>query len=298
MLITQTGTNSEKNIYKIQEDASGVPYATDFTGVTLPTYTAGTNTGTVFETGMIEWDGKFWLGHSSYNTPYRTEIYSWDGSSSTFTEHSLSSVRVNWYDYIANNQGYLSRSRTGLGFLVHDNTLWAYHANDGYPYFHLWKYDASDDAFHEELFTPFAHSATPYQRHIGRASWNDKLYFLTKSYQGQGVTMHLLEYSGSGNPKIYPLLDIPPKMYPEVVDGELLVQPNGNLELIIYPRANFTGRSQRVYRINQDYLDAGARHWGRAKEQYANGTHYSNNFGIALEDGTKGDTIRIQRYKP
>ena len=297
MLITQSANNSEKNIYKIQEDASGVPYAIDFTGVTLPTYAGGTVT-VVEGAGMIVWDGKFWLGHSSYNPPYRTEMYSWDGSSSTFTEHSLSSVRVNWYDMIANNQGYLSRSRTGMGFLVHDNTLWAFHSNDGYPYFHLWKYDSSDDAFHEELFTPFPHSSTPLQRFINRASWNDKLYLVTKSYQGQGVTMQLVEYTGSGTPKLYPLLDIPPKMYPEAIDTELLVQPDGNLDLIIHPANRFTGRGQRVYRINQDYLDAGARHWGRAKEQYANGTHYSNNFGIALESGSKGDTIRIQRYKP
>ena len=289
------GQNRTHNLYEVFEDASGVPYVQDKTGVTLPTYTYG-NTNITGGNRSIVWNNRLWIGHASYDSPYGTEFYSWDGSSATFDEHSLSSVRGDVYEQLSVNQGTWSRTRTGVSFQVWNNELWAVHAGDGWPRFYWHKYNPADDAFHEPVFTPYISPTTPYQRPISTTVWNDKLYIFFKNYQGYKYTNSLVEYDGSSNPKQYPLMDLSPTQYPEAMDAVLTNSPQGDLELMVYPRNLGTGRAQRCYRINQSYLDNGGYHWGKLKNNDQGGLT-NPEIGVALEDGNKGDTIAIQRYK-
>ena len=293
-----TSYQDEPDLFEIIEDASGVPFLLD---TSTTTFTRKRGTHRQETDSLTVYDNKMFYFRAAYASPYGDEIYSWDGSSASWTEVSSLSYRiedstVSGYDrhFYANNGTRFGRSRGSINsFVLNGNLYYSILGNDKTPGYRYFKYNDNTGVFEDVYVTNIARASTPNESPCPGIVWRNKHWSLLKfnhSNQGHG---HVLSVFDGSNVEFYNISELSCKISDSSNTRPWFwIDPDDNL-YCLWADADTAGQL-RASKVREDMLQYQGKAW-RKLDDIAEGFRWTESFGIAMESGNKNDTIKIRK---
>ena len=249
-------------------------------------------------------DNKIFVGYHPHNAPHIPEYKYWDGSSASWVDCNIGIYPENFdVSAIINTfgNGRINRCRKSPSFWVHNGELYSWLLHDTFQYFYILKYNASTNKF--DVIQTFweAGLVNTTMRNSSMdppVYWEGKYWFLLTFYNSYAPITSLLSF----DPSSY---KIEHRIVEESNDqtkgsrfdycSKLQISPEGD-ELQFWSSNAWGNRNLQVRKLNKEIWDRGGMAWRRWGDTRNTLPQYT--LGVALEAGSKGDTIKIRRIPP
>ena len=293
-----TSYQDEPDLFEIIEDASGVPFLLD-TSTTTFTRKRGTHRNE--NDSVIVYDNKMFYFRAAYASPYGDEIYSWDGSSASWTEVSSLSNRledptVSGYDrhYYSNNGTRFARTRGPIfSFILNGDLYYMIAGSDATPNYRYFKYNDGTGIFEQVYSTAIGRGSTPNESPAPGIVWRNKHWSLLRfnhNNQAKGYVLSVFDGSGAEHYGITELCQ-------KITDGSqtrpwFWIDPDDKL-YCLWTDLDSAGQL-RASEVREDMLQYQGKAW-RKLDDITESFRWTESFGIAMESGNKNDTIKIRK---
>ena len=287
-------------IYEIQQDASGLPYLVDASAVPTLSWQGGITTLRQ-QQRAIAFDNKIFVAYTPYNAPYIPEYKYWDGSSASWVDCNIG-IYPNNFDVsaIINTYGNskINRMRKTPSFWVHDGELYSWLLHDYFQCFYILKYNPSTNKFDViQNFWEAGFAGTTMRISVmdPPVYWKGKYWFIMSFNNSYAPLTSLLSFDPSSYKIEHGIVEessVQTKGSRFDYCSKLQISPEGD-ELQFWTSNLWGNRNIQVRKLNEEIWARGGKAWRRWGDTRNSLPEYA--LGVALESGSKGDTIKIRR---